>query len=260
MSDPSWDFGVKSLDVIIQRENGENIPNTYQAIVHAERPVVFYIGTDKYFPIEHRKIVGPLMTKYATDDRYEISPHTTHDGGRLYLDIRLRESTPTPLGDIRYGVTVINSLDGSKRLGIHAVILRPICENGAVATEIIEGYRRRHVTADKLVVEDFYARVEQMLCVSTFTTALAKLSAPCSAEQFGAILKSIQFPAKYEKHCRELYEMPEITSISTEERGTLWGAYNIISYVLTHETAKMSFDRQFDFSVALDRAIAKNIV
>lgn len=255
---PDWDFGVESVEVTITR-GGVPIPNSYQAIIHDTKPIVYYIGTDKYYPVEHRELVGPIYERYNLSTDLNIEPMLTHQGGRLYLNLIRTESTPTPLGDLRYGVKIINSLDGSKRLGIHAVILRPICSNGAIATEIIQGYKRRHVAAKNLEVGSFVERIERMLDVATFTAAITRLAAPCDRETFDTILGAVGLPEKYAKQCREVWDMPEVTSIAMSERDTLWGAYNIISYILTHETEKMSYDRVFDFSVALDRAVARHI-
>lgn len=253
-----WDFPIHSLPVRITRED-EDIHNTYQAIVHGFKPLIYYIGTSKYYPIEHRALVKPIMEHYAHTGEVSINPVLTHDYGRMYLDIMYVAVTPTELGDIHYGVRVINSLDGSKRLGIHAIMLRPICTNGSVATEILAGYKRRHVTANELSIDDFIARIEKMMDITAFQAAVGRLKAPCTPEMFEVIRHDVGLPEKYDKLVRDVWDMPEITAIDPSERDTLWGAYNVISYVLTHETGKMSFDRQFDFSVALDNAIARHL-
>jgi len=138
-------------------------------------------------------------------------------------------------------------------------LMRVICSNGMVATKILGGFKRRHLQSSELTISSFSNTVIEQLHNVSVMDNLKKLLAPMNEASFNEILRKMELPKKYADVAQNVYNMPEITSITPEERDTLWGGFNILTYVLTHETERMSLDRKHDFSVALDNLIAKAI-
>jgi hypothetical protein len=261
MVDGDWNFGVKAYPIQVIRDGGEIIkPEEFKAIVHDTKPIVYYVGSDKYLPISHRDLLTPVINK-IDQNHFTMSIITTHQGGRLYATILNNKYHDIPhIGQMKFGTKIVNSLDGSRRVEIHTILLRLVCSNGMVATHILGGVKRRHLMSTDVniaSVDAFAHQVCEQLNNAKILDNLSRLLIPITKETFEHVLYQMELPAKYVKKTQEIWEMPEVTSITAEERDTAWGAYNIISYVLTHEAPKMSVDRQHDFSVALDRAIAQ---
>lgn len=125
------------------------------------------------------------------------------------------------------GIVVVNSLDGSTTFSGRAFVWRQVCENGAMAREMVALWKRRHVGDPisraveeiSIVARGVLHRANEMI---EYYKALAarKLNLEIAKEIASGI------PRKYlPEYLREVIEVPSLT---------LWDVYNDLTASIWH--------------------------
>jgi len=255
----SWDFEVEAVPVYIQRDvefpSYHPVPN-HKAIRRVGDPTtVFYIGSDKYQPISHRKCISALVGK-AEEGGLIQNIHVFKNGARLFADFLSPDKHAVRVGDeVRVGVRVINSLDGSHRLSVVGLIHRLACTNGMVSASILERWSKKHLTG-AFDPETFATTVVEAIAeVAGVIPRLKRMTEiPVVLERFEEMMVWMGMAERYRKVAREVWAVPEITTL--EDRGNLWHVWNIFTYLATHELPRhMGEDGIYEFMGAVDQAI-----
>jgi hypothetical protein len=225
-----------------------------------------------------------MSDKYKRLDNIEVAKRLLPEFDKLGTDVEFHQAAITDtklyiratfpkieaaikVGDIvRWGVELVNSEVGSSALAIRGFVLRLVCTNGMVATDVL---RARHV--GKRVEEDgIYAQETVQADDNAFwLTARDMLRAAISETRFQEIVSQLQETTTgetIERPIKACEVLGQRYSLSDTEKETLltklvagadlskWGALNALT--ATAKTVE-SFDRQVELETAgYDLALA----
>lgn len=218
-----------------------------------------------------------MSDKYKRLDNIEVAKRLLPEFDKLGTDVEFHQAAITDtklyiratfpkieaaikVGDIvRWGVEIVNSEVGSSALAIRGFVLRLVCTNGMVATDVL---RARHV--GKRVEEDgIYAQETVQADDRAFwLTARDMLRAAISETRFAEIVEQLQQtvgsppivrPIKASEFLGQSYSLSDteketlLTNLVAGADLSKWGALNALT--ATAKTVE-SFDRQVELETA----------
>ena len=222
-----YDFPVE-LRAISTDPDGFVIPHR-RAVIRTDTMKALGVVSDKYALLPHADVVDTLRETLKGQELKETI-RLTHNGARMHLEITLPNVTLKVDGDeIAMRLAIANSYDGSRKINITFGAYRLTCSNGMYMGRKLLTLNRRHVGQVTLEVEQIRTQV-------THLTAMFKASAPtmqkmankplASAKNFFDA-KAMHIPTYLIKVAREQFKK--------EEDGTLWDAYNALTFAITHK-------------------------
>ena len=225
-----YDFPVE-LQAITTRSSNLAIPNRL-AVARTDTLRTIGIVSRRYALLPHAEVVGTLRTAFSGQE-IEETIHMTHHGARMHLEITLPEVTLKVEGDeIAMRLVVANSYDGSRKVQIAFGAYRLVCSNGMTIGRKLLSFNSRHVGNVSL-------QVAQIRKQTTILTGLFKATAPTMRKMASTPLAS---PKKF--FDGTTLRMPTyLTKIASdqfirEEDGTVWDAYNALTFAITHRMKK----------------------
>ena len=230
-----YDFPVE-LQTISTEPGGFIIPHR-RVVIRTDTMRPLGIVSDKYSLLPHADVVDALrdtLKGQKTEEKIRL----THDGARMYLEIILPNETLKVEGDeIAMRLVIANSYDGSRKVNIAFGAYRLVCSNGRIVGRKFLSLSKRHVGAVTLEVADMRKQM-------TMLTGVFQASAPAMRRM--ATTRLVPSPKKFFNS--ETLHIPtylvKIAKIEfgKAEDGTVWDAYNALTFAITHKMRKNNPD------------------
>ena len=247
-----WDFIVIEKKVLVPmdddpenfRTNGgqvsthtglsDVVPN-HKAILREDTGRVFYIGSDKYQPVPHRTVLGPVITALS-HNTYRTTVKSVDHGAKVFADFISSSTVNIGAESYRGGIRIVNSLDGTFRLSIEGFLFRERDQSCIVLSETLSSFCRVHVVG-QFTNSDFarIARTTLETVVSRLVSLRAVAGVRITEVAFRQLIGRIDMPDKYKKLAYDIWETPEIAQIDETMTGTIGAVLNLLAYLGTHE-------------------------
>ena len=225
-----YDFPVELQRITTQSSNLA-IPNRL-AVVRTDTLQTIGVVSKKYTLLPHAEVIDTLRETLKGQE-VEEKILLTHNGARMYLEMTLPEITLKVDGDmIAMRLVVSNSYDGSRKVNIAFGAYRLVCSNGMIVGHKLLSLTQRHVGEISL-------EVKQTRKQMTMLTELFKATAPKMQKMANKHLAS----PKTFFNAKTLHIPTYLTTIARNEfkkteDGTVWDAYNALTYAITHKMRK----------------------
>jgi hypothetical protein len=272
-----WDFIVIEKKVLVPMDDtGETVspagagvftyegmadvvPN-HKAILREDTGRVFYIGSDKYQPVPHRTVLGPVITALTPIAR-RITVRSINHGAKVFADFL--NHTPIIIGAEAYlgGIRIVNSLDGTLTLVIEGFLLRERDDSCLMLSETLSSFERRHVFG-QFTSSDFaeVARTTLATVVSRLTNLQAVASVRITEVAFRQLIGRIDMPQKYKKLAYDIWETPDIAQIDQSTTGTIGAVLNLLAYLGTHEmTRTLNDEAMYRWQRNVDAVLSRQL-
>lgn len=225
-----YDFPVELQRITTQSSNIA-IPNRL-AVVRTDTLETIGVVSKKYSLLPHAEVIDTLR-ETLKGQTVEEKILLTHHGARMHLEITLPDITLKIDGDeIAMRLVVSNSYDGSRKVNIAFGAYRLVCSNGMIVGRKLLSLAQRHVGEISL-------EVKQTRKQMTMLTELFKATAPTMQKMAN---KPLSKPKKFFDP-KTLHIPAYLTTIARGEfkkveDGTVWDAYNALTYAITHKMKK----------------------
>ena len=232
-----YDFPV--IEQPVETDSGLIVPNT-RAIVRGDTEEVIGLVKSAYKVLTHGQALDPVLEAFEkTGEKIHKSIRTTHNGARMYANLTFPEHQRSAGGNDNYwpGITVTNSLDGTRKYMTELEILRLVCTNGMRMPYRIAGFavgHHKNAEWDQQVqkVLEMFEQPEQFEWITSWN----QIPGP-SKRDHEAIIESIEevvntdgckFPVKYAEQVTDYYQ-------NDEDGFTVWNFYNAFNSVIEHD-------------------------
>ena len=229
-----YDFPVE-LRAISTEPDGFVIPHR-RAVIRTDSLRALGVVSDKYALLSHADVVGTLRDTF-TGQTVDEKIRMTHDGARMHIEFTLPEVSLRIDGDdIAMRLVVANSYDGSSKVQITFGAYRLVCSNGMIIGRKLLAINRRHVGEISLELSQVRKQVATL-------SDLFKATAPTMRKMTTRILtspktffdpKTLLIPAYLTGIARQQFKQ--------QEDGTVWDAYNGLTFAITHKMRKPNPD------------------
>jgi len=251
---------TKEIDFTVSRQalvTVTGLATDKEAIVRNDTNAVIGVVSTGYNLLEHKTA---LVSVAASIEKLEKGFHltkvtTSGDGAKMFATLEGREEFDMGLerkvGDlIRPQLILVNSVDGSTKLGFKIGALRLVCTNGMVRGETFSSIFVKHTSG-----VDFDDVMNQGAAAlnyfhSNILPTWRSLTQTYVNKQFGILRlsdKRVGIPDKVNNRVIEVTK--EVDTM------TLWSLYNHYTYHLTHEY-QGSEERRIYLNGAVERVIA----
>lgn len=232
-----YEFPVYEQDAVT--ENGLVIPNA-RAIVRGDTDEVVGLVKSAYKVLTHADALNPILEAFEkTGEKVHKNVSLTQNGARMYANLTFPEHQRSAGGGDNYwpGITVTNSLDGTRKYMTEMEILRLVCTNGMRLPHRIAGFsigHHKNAEWDDQVhrVLELFEQPEQF----EFITAWNQIAGPNKRNEeivLDEIEKVIEsdgciFPKRYTENVKDYYQ-------NHEDGFTVWNFYSAFNSVVEHD-------------------------
>jgi hypothetical protein len=208
--------------------------------------------------LTHADALNPILEAFdKVNAKIHKNIRLTHNGARMYANLTFPEHQRSAGGNDNYwpGITVTNSLDGTRKYMTELEIMRLVCLNGMRMPWKIAGFAVGHSKNAY-----FDAAVQRVLEILEqpesfeWITAWNQLPGPSKRDE-SVIIKAIEevvnttgckFPARYSDNVVDYYT-------NHEDGFTVWNFYNAFNSVIEHdikrEKNKVERARELDINL-----------
>jgi len=201
--------------------------------------------SDSYALVQHYEAIGQVLETF--EDFSEIDTfnfNVTDDGGRIFLEMLLKEGIEVTPEDIIYPkTTLVNSVDASKRFSLLWGALRKMCENAMMAPDsrISGGIANKLHRSGTLNLAEEVQKFKDTWQSSkgTLNTWKEYGKRNLKEPEFLEIMEKVNISEKQVESVINTTLIMEGDSLSDrlkKDKATLWDGYNASTQFLTHES------------------------
>lgn len=210
------------------------------AVQRQDNRDVLGVVTDKYRLLPHAVVVDGFRKALEKGGyRFEERIQVTKGGAHMFATYSFPELTIRVGKDdeIALQFTVKNSYDGGTSLNIVLGAFRLVCSNGMIIGKRFLGFKWRHTgDVENINVEQLEGKVKVL--AASFQDSLPAMQAMAatrvSEEQLKALFDTDTSPLP------EYLVKEAAASFSRERDKSWWGAYNAMTYAITHRMRRES--------------------
>lgn len=233
----TYEFPVREEEAVT--ESGLVIPNA-RAIVRGDTDEVVGLVKSAYKTLTHDAALHPILEAFErTGEKVHKVIRTTHNGARMYANLTFPEYQRSAGGNDNYwpGITVTNSLDGTRRYMTELELMRLICTNGMRMPVSMAAFQiGHHKNAD--FDDPVHKVLELFESPESFEwiTAWNMIPGPAKRDE-EVIIEAIEevvntdgckFPVRYADNVVDYYQ-------NDEDGFTVWNFYNAFNSVIEHD-------------------------
>ena len=234
---PNYSFPV--IEQKVETSEGLIIPNS-RAIVRGDTNEVLGVVKGAYKVLTHDQALDPILEELEKLGRNVFKKISlTHNGARMYANLYFKDMAQNMGGrdDIWPGMTVVNSLDGTRKYMTELNLFRLICTNGLRVPVTFAAFSAHH--SKNANFEGAFEEILDFMGDPTtfdFINRWNQIPGPTKTDE-EVLVEAItqvaetdgsKFPVRYADSVADYYK-------HKEDGITAWNFYNAFNSVIEHD-------------------------
>ena len=230
-------------------------------IIRVDTNEVIGVVSERYDMVSHKQVIDTVMPEVEKLGNISINKiHSVNNGAKMFMELvvnnyEIEIKRNGHIDTVKPLITLVNSLDGSLRVGFVAGMYRLVCSNGLfIGTKIFE-FVKKHISLEVSAIAEKGKFVIDYL-VDKVVPSYKRMVETEFVDGRYQILRE-KLPSRIlEKSKIATFEKVKGSDEIKDTRvfhGSEWDAYNNITRHLTHEFTS-SFIKQLDHNNALVEA------